>query len=237
MLNIIYIDTKFKKNVIINKKRKGVFSMQEFILTIMEQFGYIGVFLLIAIENIFPPIPSEVILLFGGFMTTYTKLNIVIMIIAATLGSILGAIVLYYIGKIFNKDRLKKIISGKIGKILRLKNSDIDKADKWFDTKGNKTVFFCRFIPIVRSLISIPAGMSEMPMGKFLVYTTFGSLIWNTVLVVIGSIVGENWTSILTIFDTYSSIVVVVIAIIFVICVYLFYRNRLNNKKKGSNKK
>ena len=108
-------------------------------------------------------------------------------------------------------------------KILRLKNSDIDKADKWFDTKGNKTVFFCRFIPIVRSLISIPAGMSEMPMGKFLVYTTFGSLIWNTVLVVIGSIVGENWTSILTIFDTYSSIVVVVIAIIFVICVYLFY--------------
>ena len=237
MLNIIYIDTKFKKNVIINKKRKGVFSMQEFILTIMEQFGYIGVFLLIAIENIFPPIPSEVILLFGGFMTTYTKLNIVIMIIAATLGSILGAIVLYYIGKIFNKDRLKKIISGKIGKILRLKNSDIDKADKWFDTKGNKTVFFCRFIPIVRSLISIPAGMSEMPMCKFLVYTTFGSLIWNTVLVVIGSIVGENWTSILTIFDTYSSIVVVVIAIIFVICVYLFYRNRLNNKKKGSNKK
>ena len=237
MLNIIYIDTKIKKNVIINKKRKGVFSMQEFILTIMEQFGYIGVFLLIAIENIFPPIPSEVILLFGGFMTTYTKLNIVIMIIAATLGSILGAIVLYYIGKIFNKDRLKKIISGKIGKILRLKNSDIDKADKWFDTKGNKTVFFCRFIPIVRSLISIPAGMSEMPMGKFLVYTTFGSLIWNTVLVVIGSIVGENWTSILTIFDTYSSIVVVVIAIIFVICVYLFYRNRLNNKKKGSNKK
>ena len=232
MLNIIYIDTKFKKNVIINKKRKGVFSMQEFILAIMEQFGYIGVFLLIAIENIFPPIPSEVILLFGGFMTTYTKLNIVIMIIAATLGSILGAIVLYYIGKIFNKDRLKKIISGKIGKILRLKNSDIDKADKWFDTKGNKTVFFCRFIPIVRSLISIPAGMSEMPMGKFLVYTTFGSLIWNTVLVVIGSIVGENWTSILTIFDTYSSIVVVVIAIIFVICVYLFYRNRLNNKKK-----
>ena len=209
--------------------------MQEFILAIMEQFGYIGVFLLIAIENIFPPIPSEVILLFGGFMTTYTKLNIVIMIIAATLGSILGAIVLYYIGKIFNKDRLKKIISGKIGKILRLKNSDIDKADKWFDTKGNKTVFFCRFIPIVRSLISIPAGMSEMPMCKFLIYTTFGSLIWNTVLVVIGSIVGENWTSILTIFDTYSSIVVVVIAIIFVICVYLFYRNRLNNKKKGSN--
>ena len=109
--------------------------MQDLIITIMNQFGYLGVFLLITLENVFPPIPSEVILLFGGFMTTYTKLNIIIMIIAATLGSIFGAIILYYIGKIFNKERLKKIISGKIGKVLRLKNSDIDKADEWFDTK------------------------------------------------------------------------------------------------------
>ena len=205
--------------------------MEEFILSMMNQFGYIGVFLLIAIENIFPPIPSEVILLFGGFMTTYSELNIILMIIFATLGSLLGAIVLYYIGKILNKERLKKIVSGKIGKVLRLKNSDIDKADEWFDTKGNKTVFFCRFIPIVRSLISIPAGMSEMPMGKFLLYTTVGSLIWNTVLIVIGSIVGENWQSILNIFDTYSNIVLILLIIIFVVGVYLFYHAK--NKKKN----
>ena len=205
--------------------------MEAFILSMMNQFGYIGVFLLIAIENIFPPIPSEVILLFGGFMTTYSELNIILMIIFATLGSLLGAIVLYYIGKILNKERLKKIVSGKIGKVLRLKNSDIDKADEWFDTKGNKTVFFCRFIPIVRSLISIPAGMSEMPLGKFFLYTTTGSLIWNTVLIVIGSIVGENWQSILNIFDTYSNIVLVLLVIIFVVGVYLFYHTK--NKKKS----
>lgn len=205
--------------------------MEEFILSMMNQFGYIGVFLLIAIENIFPPIPSEVILLFGGFMTTYSELNIILMIIFATLGSLLGAIVLYYIGKILNKERLKKIVSGKTGKVLRLKNSDIDKADEWFDTKGNKTVFFCRFIPIVRSLISIPAGMSEMPLGKFFLYTTTGSLIWNTVLIVIGSIVGENWQSILNIFDTYSNIVLVLLVIIFVVGVYLFYHTK--NKKKS----
>ena len=205
--------------------------MEEFILSMMNQFGYIGVFLLIAIENIFPPIPSEVILLFGGFMTTYSELNIILMIIFATLGSLLGAIVLYYIGKILNKERLKKIVSGKIGKVLRLKNSDIDKADEWFYTKGNKTVFFCRFIPIVRSLISIPAGMSEMPLGKFFLYTTTGSLIWNTVLIVIGSIVGENWQSILNIFDTYSNIVLVLLVIIFVVGVYLFYHTK--NKKKS----
>lgn len=200
--------------------------MEEFILSMMNQFGYIGVFLLIAIENIFPPIPSEVILLFGGFMTTYSELNIILMIIFATLGSLLGAIVLYYIGKILNKERLKKIVSGKIGKILRLKNSDIDKADQWFDTKGNKTVFFCRFVPIVRSLISIPAGMSEMPMGKFLLYTTVGSLIWNTVLIILGAIVGENWTSILNIFDTYSHIVAILLIIIFIVFIYIFYKKK-----------
>ena len=210
--------------------------MEEMILSIMNQFGYIGVLLLIAIENVFPPIPSEVILLFGGFMTTYTELNVIGMIIFSTLGSLIGAIVLYYIGKILNKERLKKIVSGKVGKILRLKNEDIEKADHWFDTKGNKTVFFCRFIPIVRSLISIPAGMSEMPMLKFLIYTTLGSLIWNTVLVVIGNRVGENWTSILDILDKYSHIVLVLLIIIAIVCIYLFYKKKKKKSKKENEK-
>ena len=205
--------------------------MQELMIQLMGQFGYIGVFLLIAIENIFPPIPSEVVLLFGGFMTTYTELNIVGMVIASTLGSLLGAIVLYYIGRILNKERLKKIVSGKIGKVLRIKNEDIDKADHWFDTKGNKTVFFCRFIPIVRSLISIPAGMSQMPMGKFLVYTTAGSVIWNTVLVIAGNMVGEKWEDILQIFSDYSHITLVVLIIIFVVGVVWFYRSKSKKVK------
>lgn len=207
--------------------------MEQIIINAMEQFGYIGVFLLIAIENIFPPIPSEVILVFGGFMTTYTSLNIPIMILAATLGSLLGAIVLYYIGKIFNKERLKRIISGKIGKVLRLKASDIEKADKWFDTKGNKTVFFCRFIPIVRSLISIPAGMSEMPMQKFLIYTILGSLIWNTVLIIVGSIVGDKWETIVGYLDNFSNIILIILVIIFIAALYYWFVIR---KKKQSKK-
>ena len=209
--------------------------MQDLMIQLMGQFGYIGVFLLIAIENIFPPIPSELVLLFGGFMTTYTELNVVGMIIAATFGSLLGAIVLYYIGRILNKERLKKIVSGKIGKVLRIKNEDIDKADHWFDTKGNKTVFFCRFIPIVRSLISIPAGMSQMPMGKFLVYTTAGSVIWNTVLVVAGNMVGEKWEDILQIFSDYSHITLVVLIIIFVVGVVWFYKSKSKKNKTKSN--
>ena len=207
--------------------------MEQIIINIMEQVGYLGVFLLIAIENIFPPIPSEVILVFGGFMTTYTTLNIPIMILAATLGSLVGAIVLYYIGKIFNKERLKKIISGKIGKVLRLKASDIEKADKWFDTKGNKTVFFCRFIPIVRSLISIPAGMSEMPMQKFLIYTILGSLIWNTVLIIVGSIVGDKWETIVGYLDNFSNVILIILVIIFVVAMYYWFVIR---KKKQSKK-
>ena len=207
--------------------------MEQIIINIMEQVGYLGVFLLIAIDNIFPPIPSEVILVFGGFMTTYTSLNIPIMILAATLGSLLGAIVLYYIGKIFNKERLKRIVNGKIGKVLRLKASDIEKADKWFDTKGNKTVFFCRFIPIVRSLISIPAGMSEMPMQKFLLYTISGSLIWNTVLIIVGSIVGDKWETIVGYLDNFSNIILIILVIIFVVVIIYWFviRKKKQNKK------
>ena len=201
--------------------------MEEIIISIMNSYGYLGVFLLIAIENVFPPIPSEVILLFGGFMTTKADLNIILMIIAATLGSVLGAIILYYVGKILNKKRLIKIVNGKVGKVLRLKASDIEKADDWFDKKGNKTVFFCRFIPIVRSLISIPAGMSEMKMPKFLLYTFAGSTIWNTVLLIIGNRLGENWNSILGVFDRYSHIVLVILVFMFFGLVFWFYYKRL----------
>ena len=205
--------------------------MQEIIINLMNQFGYIGIFLLIAIENIFPPIPSEVILTFGGYMTTYSNLNVPLVILSATLGSLLGAIVLYAIGKILNKERLMKIVSGKVGKILRLKKEDIESADKWFDTKGEKCVFFCRFIPIVRSLISIPAGMSEMNIPKFLIYTTIGSLICNSVLVVVGSIVGENWENIVNIFDTYSTITLIVLIIIFILFVVWFFKKRAKKQQ------
>lgn len=205
--------------------------MQQFILHIIEQFGYFGVFFLILIENVFPPIPSEVILLFSGFFSSYTSLSVFYMILASTLGSFLGAIILYYIGKIFNKERLKKIVNGRLGKILFLKEKDIDKADEWFDNKGNKSVFFCRFVPIVRSLISIPAGMSEMPMGKFIIYTICGSMIWNTVLICLGFRLGSNWEYVLTILDKYQMVVIVILVIIFGYVIIKFYRKKRKSKK------
>lgn len=212
--------------------------MQEFILMVIEKFGYWGVLLLIAIENIFPPIPSEVILLFGGFATTITELNVPMMILFSTLGSMIGAFALYYIGRVLNKDRLKTIVNGKVGKILRLKSEDIDKADTWFEKKGSSTVFFCRFVPIVRSLISIPAGMNKMNVAKFTIYTVIGSLIWNTVLLIIGNRVGENWEPIAHMIDKYSDIILILLIIFGVAFISIFYYKRLkkNNDQKNNDK-
>ena len=206
--------------------------MQEIIINLMNEFGYFGILFLIMIENVFPPIPSEVILCFGGFTTNNTSLTIFGVVLFSTIGSVLGAIILYFIGKILNKERLIKIVSGKVGKVLRLKKKDIEKADYWFDTKGAKTVFICRFIPIVRSLISIPAGMSEMPFIKFLILTILGTTIWNTVLTVLGSVMGEKWTDVVDIVSNYSSIVLVLLIILFFVVIYYwFYYKKTKGKK------
>lgn len=206
--------------------------MQTIIIDIMNKFGYLGVTLLIALENIFPPIPSEIVLTFGGFMTQRpnSEISVLGVIIFSTIGSLIGAVTLYFVGKILNKERLKKIVSGKIGKVLFLKESDIEKADKWFDTKGNGAVFFGRFIPIVRSLISIPAGMSGMPFFKFIIYTTSGSIIWNTISIVLGSIVGENWEAVSSVIGTYSKIILLILIALFVLLIVLFYSKRVKQK-------
>lgn len=205
--------------------------MEGFIVEIMNVYGYIGIFLLIMIENLFPPIPSEVILTFGGFMTQSSNLTIIGVIIASTIGSLIGAVILYYIGKILNKERLIKIVESKYGKLLRIKAKDIESANKWFDGKGNKTVFFCRFVPVIRSLISIPAGMSEMPMMKFLIYTFFGSVIWNSVLVSVGAFAGDKKDIIIDIIDKAGNFVLVGIIIAVMVVAVIFYKNRFSSKK------
>ncbi|MNZ70723.1 hypothetical protein D3C78_890710 [compost metagenome] len=189
----------------------------------MEQFGYIGILLLIALENVFPPIPSEVILTFGGFMTTYTSLTRTGVIIAATLGSVLGAVILYGIGYLINVDKLEALIE-KYGRFLRLKKEDIRKADHWFDRYGYWTVLFCRLIPVIRSLISIPAGMSKMKFGLFLLFTTVGTLAWNIILVTVGAALGGSWETILHYMDIYSYVAYSVIGIAALVGGYLLMR-------------
>lgn len=185
--------------------------MQAWIVEVMGKYGYFGIFMLILLENIFPPIPSEVILTFGGFMTTKTSMGVVGVIGMATLGSVDGAVILYGIGSILNEERMIKIAMKY--KILRIKPEDIEKTMNWYRKYEYKTVFFCRMIPIVRSLISIPAGIGKMPLLPFIVLTTIGSLIWNTILVCAGAVLGEAWESILTYLDLYSNFVFLAISI------------------------
>lgn len=199
--------------------------MENWILQLMEQFGYFSVFFLILVENIFPPIPSEVILTFGGFMTTRTSLTLIGVIVFATLGSLMGALILYWIGRLLDIERLEKIVE-RWGHILRLKKEDIHKANNWFDRYGIWTVFFCRMVPVLRSLISIPAGMNNMNMGVFLFFTTIGTLIWNTILVGLGAYLGESWEVIVHYMDIYSNIVYVLLIILFIIGVIYFLRYR-----------
>ncbi|MCI7041560.1 MAG: DedA family protein [Lachnospiraceae bacterium] len=201
--------------------------MQNWIITIMNRFGYLGVAGLIGLENIFPPIPSEVILTFGGFMTTCTDLTFTGVVVSSTIGSLIGAILLYGIGWILSYDKLCRILSGKTGKILHLYPEDIDKAVSWFDKRGNYTVFFCRFIPIVRSLISIPAGCAKMKMLPFLLLTTAGSFIWNTVLVYLGALAGKSWSKIAGYMDTYSTIVLIILIIAVLSALYFFIKSRI----------
>ncbi|EKL6005541.1 TPA_asm: DedA family protein [Listeria monocytogenes] len=199
--------------------------METWITSIMADFGYIGIFVLIMVENLFPPIPSEIILTFGGFMTTVTSLNVVMVIIVATLGSVVGAILLYKVASYFGKERLTKIVL-KYGRILRLKESDIERAENFFLKYGSWAVFLCRMIPLIRSLISIPAGMTKMKMSKFLILTTAGSLLWNTVLIGLGAMLGESWSEIVVFMDSFSTIIYSIIAILVVVGLGFFSRAR-----------
>lgn len=184
--------------------------MQDGIISIINSFGYLGIFLLIFIENIFPPIPSEVVLLFGGALTLSTSMNVPLVIVFATFGSLAGAVVLYGLGRILKAERLKTLFAGKFGQVMHLKPEYVNRSIQWFSRYQNKAVFICRCIPLMRSLISIPAGCNEMNIPLFLVLTMIGSTVWNTALVLSGAFLGSAWESALPYLSQYSTVAVIV---------------------------
>jgi membrane protein DedA with SNARE-associated domain len=167
-------------------------NMTEWATKVMDALGYPGLAFLVALENVFPPIPSEIILPLAGFNSSQGTMNVFLAIFAATVGSVTGALILYYVGYVFGEARVRWMVR-KWGKWLGFKEEDIDSADIWFDRHGGLAVALCRVVPIVRSLISIPAGLRKMSMPIFVMYTTAGSLVWNTVLITAGYILGSNW--------------------------------------------
>lgn len=158
-------------------------------VSLMETLGVFGAGLAIALENLFPPLPSEVILPLAGFTASRGSFNVFVAILATTIGSLVGAIALYYVGVLVGRERTRTII----GWLPLVKLKDVDRTEAWFHKHGSAAVFFGRMIPIFRSLISLPAGVDRMPLPKFVLLTTAGSLIWNSIFVGAGYLLGESW--------------------------------------------
>ncbi len=202
-------------------------SVADWAVNLMETIGAPGAGLAIALENLFPPLPSEVILPLAGFTASRGNFSLAEAIIWTTLGSVVGALVLYAIGAWLGRDRMRGLVS----KVPLVDLEDVDKVEAWFDRHGYRAVFFGRMIPIFRSLISIPAGIERMAVGKFLLLTTAGSLIWNSIFVLAGFYLGENWSVV----EEYAGIFqrIVIIAVVLFVIYFVVSKIRKHRQKRA----
>jgi membrane protein DedA with SNARE-associated domain len=200
-------------------------NLTEWILSIMEQLGYLGIALLMFLDNVIPPIPSEIIMPSAGYAASQGELVLVGVIIAGCIGSLTAAALLYWIGYQFNHDAIFRF-TDRYGKYLFIKSEDIQKSLLWFEKYGHRIVFFGRMVPAVRSLISIPAGMSRMPFWKFMFYSALGTIIWTTFLACVGFYFGENQA---LMHEIFSRVGYVIITIVVLVLLWHCYR-KLKNK-------
>jgi len=196
---------------------------------IVVSLGYPGILLASFAENFFPPLPSEVIFPFVGFVSGVGRLELFLVIIFGTLGALLGAILWYGIGYVLGSANLKIYID-RYGHILRISFKDIEKAESWFAKHGASVVFFGRLIPIVRTLISVPAGFVRMPFLKFLAYSAFGSVIWIGLLTSAGFLLGERWGEVSQIVESYELLVGVILILTVLLGIFVLYRRRFKNR-------
>jgi membrane protein DedA with SNARE-associated domain len=194
----------------------------EWVADLIDSIGLLGVAALVALENIFPPIPSEVILLLAGYNVELGRFGFVGAVLAATVGSIVGAYFLYGVGRLLSEERLEALLAG-VGKYVGLKKKDVHKGFEWFERHKEPVVFFGRLVPVVRSVVSIPAGADKMPLMKFTILTGIGSLIWNTIWVAIGWSLGAQWKKA----EQWSDLLqYIVIALAIVVLIFLIIRAR-----------
>ncbi|MFC6580782.1 DedA family protein [Planomonospora parontospora] len=194
-------------------------------INLMEALGAPGAGIAIALENLFPPLPSEVILPLAGFTASQGNMGLFDAVLWTTLGSVIGALALYAVGALLGRERVIAIAS----KLPLVSVSDIEKTEAWFGRHGKKTVFFGRMIPIFRSLISIPAGVERMPLSIFTLLTLMGSLIWNTAFVMAGYALGENYHLV----EQYMGIVSKAVLGVVLLAVVIFITVRLKDRGKG----
>ena len=194
---------------------------------IISSMGYVGLYLVMFLENVFPPIPSEVVLPLAGSLTLTGRFSVFWITVIGMLGSLTGAFLFYALGMWLGEPRVRIIIE-KYGRYALLSTNDLDRSLEWFEKYDDWVIFFSRMVPIVRSLISIPAGIAKMNIAKFSFFTILGTALWSFLLALGGRLLGEQWPQIAEFINTYQNIVLVIA----VTAVLLFIGSRLFKKKK-----
>ncbi|MET8759628.1 DedA family protein [Lentzea sp. NPDC004782] len=201
-------------------------NLVDWVTDLMNTAGAPGAAAAIALENLFPPLPSEVFLPLAGFTAGQGKMSLADAILWTTAGSVAGALVLYWIGALLGRDRVRRIAS----RMPLVRLSDVDRTEAWFLRNGYRAVFFGRMIPVFRSLISIPAGVERMRLAPFIAYTAAGSLLWNTALILAGYLLGDNWHLV----EQYVGIVSKVVLVLAGVAVLFFVVSRLVKARKAA---
>lgn len=204
--------------------------MKEAILEIMTALNYWGIGLLMFAENLFPPIPSELIMPLAGFTVSQGKMSFVPAVLAGVIGTIIGALPWYYAGKLVGEERLKAL-ADKYGKWITVSSQDIDKVTRWFNRYGNKAVLLGRLVPGIRTLISLPAGLSNMPLVPFLIYSTLGTTMWVMLLTFLGFILGDNYELVDKYLAPVSKIVLVFLIVAFIAWVVIKQKKAKQKKR------
>ncbi|MFD4675528.1 DedA family protein [Lentzea sp. NPDC058450] len=199
--------------------------LAEWAVSLMESLGGVGAAVVVGLDNLFPPIPSELVLPLAGFSASKGVFSLPAALFWTTLGSVAGAVIVYLAGMLLGRTRTRALVA----RIPLVRVTDFDKAEAWFTRHGTKAVFLGRMIPLFRSFISLPAGVERMNFPKFLVLTTLGSLIWNTVFVVAGYQLGENWHRVESYAGVFQKLVIAAVAL----ATTLFVVTRLRNRSKG----
>ena len=188
---------------------------------LIAAIGYPGIVLVMAIENIFPPIPSEAVLPFAGALSARGELDFWGAVAAGTAGSLLGAVVLYAIGYFAREAGVRRLVAA-YGKYVFVSETDLDRGAAWFERYGEAVIFFGRLIPIIRSIISVPAGYTRMNFGRFILFTTLGTALWSLILTYVGHLLGENWEDIKTFMEPYQNATLV--ALVLIVAVFIGWR-------------
>ena len=203
-------------------------ALAEWVQEIVRTIGYPGVLLLMVLEEVFPPIPSEVILPLAGFLVGRGDFSFVPTLIVATIGTLVGSLIVYGIGRSLGEDRVRRLV-GRYGKYILLSEVDVDQGRDWFERHGGAAVFIGRFIPGVRSVISVPAGVERMPLWTFTLYTLAGSTLWNAALIGVGWVLGDQWQRL----SDYLGILQWAVYGAIALGIGWFVRNRVGNHHHG----